>query len=223
MLSPRALRDQLPYKWVVAAVFVAGLFIDIMDTTIVNVALKTMADDLGSDLADVEWIVLGYLVSLAVWIPASGWIGDRFGTKRVFLLALFVFTVASALCGLATSLPQLIAFRVLQGVGGGMLTPVGTAMLFRAFPPAERTRARGRRERVDRTEGARSARGWSRLFRGARVVGATHRRTDPCTTALSRADVPQRQHRAHVHVRELRRCAVPRTAVPAGLWRPDST
>jgi len=141
VLSPRALRDQLPYKWVVAAVFVAGLFIDIMDTTIVNVALKTMADDLGSDLADVEWIVLGYLVSLAVWIPASGWIGDRFGTKRIFLLALFLFTVASALCGLATSLPQLIAFRVLQGVGGGMLTPVGTAMLFRAFPPAERARA----------------------------------------------------------------------------------
>jgi len=96
------LRDRLPYKWVVAAVFVAGLFIDIMDTTIVNVALKTMADDLGSDLADVEWIVLGYLVSLAVWIPASGWIGDRFGTKRIFLLALFLFTVASALCGLAT-------------------------------------------------------------------------------------------------------------------------
>ncbi|MEJ7721043.1 MAG: MFS transporter [Ilumatobacteraceae bacterium] len=135
------MRDRLPYKWVVAAVFVAGLFIDIMDTTIVNVALKTMADDLGSDLADVEWIVLGYLVSLAVWIPASGWIGDRFGTKRIFLLALFLFTVASALCGLATSLPQLITFRVLQGVGGGMLTPVGTAMLFRAFPPAERARA----------------------------------------------------------------------------------
>lgn len=141
MPSPRALRERLPYKWVVAAVFVVGLFMDIMDTTIVNVALKTMADDLGAELADVEWIVLGYLLSLAVWIPASGWLGDRYGTKRTFLVALAMFTGASVLCGLATNLSQLIAFRILQGVGGGMLTPVGTAMLFRAFPPAERARA----------------------------------------------------------------------------------
>ena len=85
--------------------------------------------------------MLGYLLSLAVFIPASGWIGDRFGTRRVFLFALAMFTLASALCGQANSLGELVAFRVLQGVGGGMLVPVGTAMLFRAFPPIERAKA----------------------------------------------------------------------------------
>jgi EmrB/QacA subfamily drug resistance transporter len=76
-----------------------------------------------------------------VFIPASGWLGDRFGGKRVMLTAIVVFTAASALCGLASSLGELVAFRILQGAGGGMLAPVGLAMLFRAFPPAERIRA----------------------------------------------------------------------------------
>jgi EmrB/QacA subfamily drug resistance transporter len=80
-------------------------------------------------------------LSLAIWIPTSGWLGDRFGTKRVFMFALCAFTVGSAACGMSNSIGQLIAFRVLQGVGGGMLTPVGIAMLFRAFPPAERAKA----------------------------------------------------------------------------------
>ena len=84
---------------------------------------------------------VGYLVSLAVFIPASGWMGDRFGNKRIFIVALLLFTGASALCGLATDLPQLVAFRVVQGAGGGMLTPVGMSMLMRTFPPAERIRA----------------------------------------------------------------------------------
>ncbi len=82
-----------------------------------------------------------FLVSLAVFISVSGWLGDRFGGKRVLLTAIVLFTVASALCGLATSLTELEIFRVLQGVGGGMMAPVGLAMLFRAFPPAERIRA----------------------------------------------------------------------------------
>jgi EmrB/QacA subfamily drug resistance transporter len=85
--------------------------------------------------------VLGYTLSLAVWIPASGWLGDRFGTKRVFLTALVFFVGGSALCGAAQSIGQLVTFRVLQGVGGGMLTPIGVAMMFRAFPPVERARA----------------------------------------------------------------------------------
>ena len=76
-----------------------------------------------------------------MFIPASGWLGDRFGGKRVLLAAIVVFTAASALCGLASSLGELVAFRVLQGAGGGMLAPVGMAMLFRVFPPAERIRA----------------------------------------------------------------------------------
>ena len=129
------------YKWVVAVTFVLGLFMEIMDTTIVNVAIPTLRRDFNASTAGIEWIVLGYLLALAIFIPASGWIGDRIGTKKTFLFALFTFTAASALCGLANSLGQLIAFRILQGVGGGMLTPVGTAMLYRAFPPEERARA----------------------------------------------------------------------------------
>lgn len=128
-------------KKVVAVAFVAGLFMDILDTTVVNVALPSLARDFDVTTSGIEWVVTGYLLSLALWIPASGWLGDRFGTKRIFLFALVVFTLASALCGLAWSLPSLVAFRVLQGVGGGMLTPVGTAMLYRAYPPAERARA----------------------------------------------------------------------------------
>ncbi len=129
----------LAYKYVVAAVFVAALFLDILDTTIVNVALRTIGTELNTEA--IEWVVLGYTLSMAVWIPASGWLGDRFGTKRLFLTALVLFVGGSALCGFAQSIGQLIGFRVLQGVGGGMLTPVGIAMLFRAFPPIERARA----------------------------------------------------------------------------------
>jgi EmrB/QacA subfamily drug resistance transporter len=112
-----------------------------MDVMIVNVALPTLGRDFGASTDTLEWVVTGYLISLAIWIPASGWISDRFGSKRTFALALVAFTIGSALCGLAWSVGSLIAFRVLQGVGGGMMTPVGTAMLFRAFPPQERARA----------------------------------------------------------------------------------
>ena len=129
------------YKWVVAVIFVLGLFMEIMDTTIVNVAIPTLQSTFNTTGAGIEWVVIGYLLSIAVWIPSSGWIGDRIGTKRTFLFALFMFTAASILCGQAQSIGELIAFRILQGVGGGMLTPVGTAMLFRAFPQEERARA----------------------------------------------------------------------------------
>lgn len=131
----------LPYKWLVATVFVAGLFMDLLDTTIVNVALPTLGETFHTNNTTLEWVVTGYLLSLAVWIPASGWLGDRFGTKKIFLFALAMFTAGSALCGIAWSIESLIAFRVIQGIGGGMLTPVGTAMLFRAFTPRERAQA----------------------------------------------------------------------------------
>ncbi|MEY2553596.1 MAG: hypothetical protein QOC57_1456 [Ilumatobacteraceae bacterium] len=130
---------RVAYKWIVAVVYVSALFLDILDTTIVNVAIPALGRELHTENA--EWVVLGYTLSLAVWIPTSGWLGDRFGTKRTFLFALMAFTAGSVLCGAAQTMGQLIAFRVVQGVGGGMLTPVGLAMLFRAFPPAERARA----------------------------------------------------------------------------------
>ena len=130
-----------PYKKIVAVTFVVGVFMDVLDVTIVNVALPTIGKKFGASDTGLEWVVTGYLLSLAVWIPASGWVGDRIGTKRVFLFALGMFTLGSTLCGLSWSIGSLIAFRVVQGVGGGMLVPVGTAMLYRAYPPNERARA----------------------------------------------------------------------------------
>jgi MFS family permease len=132
---------QINPRIAVSVVFVVAMFMAIMDTTIVNVALPTISRDLSVPLNRVDGVVTGFLVSLAVFIPVSGWLGDRFGTKRVFLAALAIFTIASALCGLAGSFAELVGFRVLQGVGGGMLTPTGMAMLYRTFPPAERVRA----------------------------------------------------------------------------------
>ncbi len=132
---------RLEYKWIVGIVFVFGLFMDLLDLTITNVALPTLSKDFHVNTTTIEWVVTAYLLSLAVFIPVSGWAGDRFGTKRTFLFALAMFTVSSFLCSMAWNIQSLIAFRALQGVGGGMLTPVGTAMLFRAFPPAERAQA----------------------------------------------------------------------------------
>jgi EmrB/QacA subfamily drug resistance transporter len=128
-------------KIVVGTVFVSAMFMNIMDITIVNVALPTIGRDFDIPPTAVDGVVIAYLVSLAVFIPASGWLGDRFGGKRVLLTAIVVFTIGSVLCGLAQNMTQLVAFRVLQGAGGGMMAPVGMAMLFRVFPPAERVRA----------------------------------------------------------------------------------
>jgi EmrB/QacA subfamily drug resistance transporter len=122
----------------VSIVFICAMFMSIMDGTIVNVALPAIGRQFGMAGTAVDIIVVSYLVSLAVIIPASGWLGDRLGTKRVFLSALALFTLASALCGLANSLGLLVLFRVLQGLAGGALTPVGNTMLIRTFPPAER-------------------------------------------------------------------------------------
>ncbi|MGX7679936.1 DHA2 family efflux MFS transporter permease subunit [Jatrophihabitans sp. DSM 45814] len=132
---------QLSQKVAVSAVFVAAMFMTIIDTTIINVAVPTIGREFNTDPAQVDTVVIGFLVSLAVFIPASGWLGDRLGTKRVLLGAIVIFTAASALCGAATSLNELVLFRVFQGVGGGLMAPVGMAMLFSVFPPAERVRA----------------------------------------------------------------------------------
>ena len=124
----------------VSIAYVTALFMTAVDMQIVNVALPTLSRDFDAPLTDVQWTVIAYLLTLAVVIPASGWIGDRVGTKRTFLFALALFTVASALCGAADNLPELIAARALQGVGGGMLTPTGTAMLYRAYGPEQRAK-----------------------------------------------------------------------------------
>jgi EmrB/QacA subfamily drug resistance transporter len=134
-------KARLSPKLVVGAVFVASMFLNIMDATVVNVALPTLSRYFAVPVASVSGVVTAYLVTLAVVMPVSGWVGDRFGARSVVLSAIGLFTAASALCGVATSLPELVVFRAVQGAGGGLLIPVGMAMMFRAYPPAERIRA----------------------------------------------------------------------------------
>lgn len=132
------MRRRISLRVAVFVVFIASLFMSIMDSTIVNVALSSMSRDFGVNIAATDVIVVAYLVSIAVTIPAAGWVGDRWGSKRTFLFALGLFSVASALCGLSQTLGQLVAARIAQGAGAGILTPVSTAMLYRTFLPHER-------------------------------------------------------------------------------------
>ncbi|MCI2416245.1 multidrug efflux MFS transporter [Saccharopolyspora sp. K220] len=118
-----------------------ALIMQILDVTVLNVALAALGREFRVDAAALQWVLTGYMISLAVFIPSSGWIADRFGSKRTFQLAVVIFTLASVLCGVSTEMWQLVGARVLQGVGGGMLVPVGQAMLFRAFPANERAKA----------------------------------------------------------------------------------
>src|SRR5271163_3627413 len=115
----------------------------VVDSTIIYTALPALARDFHASLDAAQWVTLSYLLTLAMMVPCSGWIGDRFGTRRTFLVALVLFTGASALCGLSGSLTELIIFRVLQGIGGGLIIPVGQAMMFRTYPPERRARAQG--------------------------------------------------------------------------------
>src|SRR5262245_8314668 len=128
------------YNMFVAGLYVLALFMNLLDLTITNVALPQLAREFRVSPATISWVSTSYLISVAVCIPLSGWLGDRFGAKRVFLSALFIFTAGSALCGLSSTLAELIAARVLQGVGSGLLIPVGAAMTLRVFPLSERAR-----------------------------------------------------------------------------------
>jgi EmrB/QacA subfamily drug resistance transporter len=121
--------------WRIASVVILGSIMSILDTTIVNVALETLGRELHSTLADIQWVITGYMLALAAVIPVTGWAARRFGPRRLYLLSLVLFTAGSALCGFAGSTTQLIVFRVLQGIGGGMLLPVGQMMMASAAGP----------------------------------------------------------------------------------------
>jgi len=120
----------------VAIVVIAGAIMSILDTTIVNVAIETLTRDLHAPLSTVQWVSTGYLLALATVIPLTGWAAERFGPKRVWMTAVAAFAMTSALCGLAWNIETLIAFRVLQGVAGGMIMPVGMITLAQAAGPA---------------------------------------------------------------------------------------
>jgi len=117
---------------VVAGVVVLGAIMSILDITVVSVALETFQREFDATAAEVAWTMTGYTLALASVIPLTGWAADRFGTKRLYLLAVFLFTAGSVLCAAATSLELLVLFRVLQGLGGGMLMPLGMTILTRA-------------------------------------------------------------------------------------------
>ncbi|WP_395689139.1 MFS transporter [Caenimonas koreensis] len=119
--------------WVVATV----LFMETLDTTIVNTAVPSIAASLGVEPLSLKAIVASYILSLAVFIPISGWMADRFGTRRVFLSAVSIFTAASLLCALSVNSPMLVAARLLQGVGAAMMMPVGRLTIIRTFSKAE--------------------------------------------------------------------------------------
>ena len=119
--------------WVVAIV----LFMETLDTTIVNTAIPSMAASLHVDPLSLKAVVASYILSLAVCIPVSGWMADRFGTRRVFFTAVSVFTTASLLCGLALNPPMLVAARLLQGVGAAMMMPVGRLVIIRTYSKSE--------------------------------------------------------------------------------------
>ena len=124
-----------PHVKRVAIVVILGTIMSVLDTTIVNVALHDLSSDLNTSLSGIQWVITGYLLSLAAVIPITGWATRRFSARRLYLIALVVFTAGSALCGLAQTSQELIAFRVLQGVGGGMLTPIGQMILVKAAGP----------------------------------------------------------------------------------------
>ncbi len=126
-----------PLLWLVAI----AVFMQMLDTTIVNTALPAMARSLGESPLRMQWVVIAYALSVAVLIPASGWLADRFGTRRVFVAAVALFTLGSLACALAHTLGQIVAARVLQGIGGSMLLPVGRLAVLRTFPGVDFLRA----------------------------------------------------------------------------------
>lgn len=126
---------------IIAGIAGAAFMMEQLDSTIIVTAAPAIARSLGSSPLGVNLAITSYLLTLVTVMPASGWLADRFGAKRVFCLALALFTLGSALCGLSTSLPMLLGMRMLQGVGGGLMTPVGRSLLLRAFPRSELVRA----------------------------------------------------------------------------------
>ncbi|HUZ10928.1 MAG TPA: DHA2 family efflux MFS transporter permease subunit [Acidimicrobiales bacterium] len=118
-----------------AIVVILGSIMSLLDTTIVNVAIETLSRDFHSPLATIQWVTTGYLLALAIVIPLSGWLIERFGTKEMWMVSLALFTLGSVLCAAAWSSQSLIAFRVMQGLGGGMIMPIGQTILARAAGP----------------------------------------------------------------------------------------
>lgn len=140
---PRADPYGRSYRWLVLASVMIATFMAVLDATIVNVALAKLMSTFGVSVDRVEWVLTAYLLVFGVMLPSSGWLADRFGYKRLFIIGLILFTGGSFLCSTAWSLNVLIFFRVIQGSGSGILMPVGMAIITREFPPEKRGIALG--------------------------------------------------------------------------------
>jgi len=131
----------LSSQTLVPIVVACAMFMQNLDSTVIATALPTIANSLGETPLRLNVAITCYLLSLAVFIPISGWTADRFGARRVFSLAIVVFTLGSIACGAATSLPALVAARILQGMGGALMVPVGRLVLLRTVPKSDLVRA----------------------------------------------------------------------------------
>src|SRR6202022_2358224 len=127
--------------WLIAIVVALAAFMEVLDTTIANVALNYIAGGLGVSEDEASWVVTTYLVANAIIVTATGFLANRFGRKRFFLICLGLFTASSVLCGMAWNLQALLLFRLLQGFGGGGMVPVAQSILADSFPPAKRSQA----------------------------------------------------------------------------------
>ena len=131
------------YKWMALAVVVIGTFMSILDSSIVNIAIPKMMSVFGVPLDKINWVITCYMLTLGAIIPLTGYLGDTFGTKKVYMLALALFTLGSFLCGFAWNLSSMIVARIIQGVGGGLIMPVGMSIIYEVFPLEERGVALG--------------------------------------------------------------------------------
>jgi len=124
--------------WLIALSVMLATFMEVLDTSIANIALPHIAGSLSATPDEATWVLTSYLVSNAIVLPMTGWLANYFGRKRLFITCVVMFTIASALCGLAVNLPTLILARILQGIGGGAMVPIAQAIMLESFPPAKR-------------------------------------------------------------------------------------
>src|SRR6266581_3772565 len=128
-------RPGLSYKWIVAGVVIFGLFMTILDGTIVTIAIPRLQNVFGVNLTSVQWVLTAYTLVQGVATPLTAFLSQRLGQKRLYLIALAGFTIGSVLCGLSVSLPMLIFFRVVQGAMGAFMSPLAITLLWTEFPP----------------------------------------------------------------------------------------
>ncbi len=127
----------MPVRMLIPLIVACGLFMENLDSTVLSTSLPAIAADLHVDPIDLKLALTSYLLSLAVFVPISGWVADKYGARTVFMAAIAVFTIGSALCGLSSSLPEFVAYRVIQGLGGAMMVPVGRLVILRSVSKAE--------------------------------------------------------------------------------------